>query len=233
MFYNDIDKAIVNLIRRLIKGPFSEKERKLLLKWISKEEFNRLNKYDNWYSGFIRSCWSYELSGKRYFCNREKEKELKEIHNYLLENGYNGKGDKRNKLIKEYMLNKNKDYKNIRLHELENIEKILNFNYSNDFKKLVIMNNSYDEVLIDTDVDETIIYLDPPYNTGNVWYVNNDICYNKLDKYIRESKYKIYLSSYYYDNLNCVLEIKKNSHRCFNIERLYCNKNCEHIKYLF
>ena len=112
-----------------------------------------------------------------------------------------------------------------RLQQLERLEKI------RQFQKLEIQNKSYDEVVIDTPVDETIIYLDPPYE--NTKQYQKTIDYQKLKDYINNSKYKIYVSSYEFD-LPCVASFKhKSTLSATNknkevIERLYCNK--EHNK---
>lgn len=85
---------------------------------------------------------------------------------------------------------------------------------------------SYDQVSITTPIEETVIYLDPPYKNTNKY--NNSICHDELAKWIKESPYTIYLSSYDFDlpivaefSHRCSMSAKTNSHV---IEKLFCNK---------
>ena len=73
---------------------------------------------------------------------------------------------------------------------------------------LDIQNKSFENVIIDTPVAETIIYLDPPYKGTREYEkkLNHDL----LVDYINNSRYKIYMSSYN-SRLRCIAEY---SHRC-------------------
>jgi site-specific DNA-adenine methylase len=83
------------------------------------------------------------------------------------------------------------------------------------------------DVLITTPVDETIIYLDPPY-FGKRTY-EKKLNHDELMEFIKSSPYKIYISSYEFC-LPCVFEINKrctlgstsNSKKV--VEKLFCNK---------
>jgi len=75
--------------------------------------------------------------------------------------------------------------KNILLQQLQQLERL---------ERLDILNKSYCDVQINTPIEETIIYLDPPYkNTAKyAEYVNH----HELYEWIKKSPYKIYISEY-------------------------------------
>ncbi len=81
-----------------------------------------------------------------------------------------------------------------RLQQLEQLQQLQQLEQLQRLERLEIQNKSFEDVIIETPVEETVIYLDPPYkNTGKYQKV---VCYDLLNKYIQESPYKIYLSSY-------------------------------------
>ena len=101
-------------------------------------------------------------------------------------------------------------------------------------ERLDIRNQSAFDVVIDTPIEETIIYLDPPYK-GTEKY-QEDACHDELKRYIDNSPYTVYLSSYEFD-LPVAHAMKHNStmsHTNNNavVEKLFCNKT-EHKNTLF
>lgn len=109
------------------------------------------------------------------------------------------------------------------IQRLQQLQKIKNQN----FNKLEIKNLSFDEVQIQTPPNETIIYLDPPYNEKAQYQVK--LNYDVLLNWIEKSPYKIYVSSYEFKELNECLSLE---HRCTLSqtsnnsvkEKLFCNK---------
>ena len=92
------------------------------------------------------------------------------------------------------------------LQQLQQLERIQRLQ---QLERLEISNNSYNEVAITTPAEETIIYLDPPYlNTAK--YKSN-ICHDALLKWIHKQKCPVYVSSYEFEGLELVLEIKHRS----------------------
>ena len=80
---------------------------------------------------------------------------------------------------------------------------------------------------IETPVNETIIYCDPPYKgTGKY---QKDIDHDKFLEWVKNSPYKIYVSSYEFD-LPCVFELSHRSSLSATnnskkvVERLFCNQ---------
>ena len=100
--------------------------------------------------------------------------------------------------------------------QLEKLENVCSLN---------IINQSYEKVQINTPIDETVIYLDPPY--ANTAKYKCEIDHDKLDKYIANSPYKIYVSGYNM-NLPVVAEFAHRSTLSATannkvVEKLYCN----------
>ena len=92
-----------------------------------------------------------------------------------------------------------------RLQQLEQLQRLQNLQ---QLERLNITNLSYEQVEISTPPDETIVYLDPPYEDTKNY--QKGISHEELYKWINESPHKIYLSSYE-SPLPCVKEIKHRS----------------------
>jgi len=110
-----------------------------------------------------------------------------------------------------------------RLQQLQQLEQLQQLQ---QLQRLQITNLSYDEVNINTPIDETIIYLDPPYINTRQYQKNID--HNILYEYIKNSPYTIYMSSYDAP-FDAVMSMQHNStlsstHNNVVIEKLYCNK---------
>ena len=100
-------------------------------------------------------------------------------------------------------------------------------NLKNLTKMLKITNFSYEQVLINTPKDETVIYLDPPYENKKKY--EKDIDHKKLEEWIKNSPYKIYISSYEFDGFREVASFKHRSTLSATannevVERLFCNQ---------
>lgn len=113
------------------------------------------------------------------------------------------------------------------LQQLQKIDKCESLIRIDSLSKLRIDNMSYSDVVIDTPINETIIYIDPPYK--DTYEYEEKVNHDLLNEYIKNSPYKIYVSSYKSD-LPCVLYISK---RCTMsqtknnsvLEKLFCNRN--------
>ena len=120
------------------------------------------------------------------------------------------------------------------LQQLERLQLLERLEHLEQLQQLDIRNQSAFDVVIDTPTDETIIYLDPPYKgTGKY---QEDVCHDELKRYIDNSPYTIYLSSYDFD-LPVVKQMKHNSTLSPTknnavVEKLFCNKT-EHKNTLF
>jgi site-specific DNA-adenine methylase len=122
---------------------------------------------------------------------------------------------------KSYKLNLLKNtFKLERLEQLERLQQL------EQLDNLIITNQSYIDVSINTPVDETVIYCDPPYRNTSQYQQKLD--HDIFNDWVKNSPYKIYVSSYESD-LNCVLEMDHRSTLSQTknnkvIEKLFCNK---------
>jgi site-specific DNA-adenine methylase len=138
---------------------------------------------------------------------------------------------KRLNLIRQLMeLIKKSDIgsKSKQLTSIQHLERVQQLKKISNYINFEIYNKSYNEVEITTPINETIIYLDPPYE--NTQQYQDLICYRQLEDYISKSPYKIYLSSY--EALKGTKECLSINYRCSMkntnektvFEKLFCNQ---------
>ena len=122
-----------------------------------------------------------------------------------------------------------------RLEQLERLQQLQQLQQLQRLQQLEISCLSYEDVVIETPVEETIIYLDPPYiGTGSY---RNKLDHEELYSYIKNSPYKIYLSSYespftevasWRATTNKFISLKKEDRN--SIEKLFCNREESIVK---
>jgi site-specific DNA-adenine methylase len=241
VFYNEINPAIVALIKDVKQNGVSDK----YYRWISREEFFRCKDKSDLKAGICQCIMSFGNNQKDYLYSRKIEKEKELLHNIIIKNckkslrkineKYNlGLGleffriettnEKRIELYRHFRrINMRNDVPHIeRLKNLEKIEKIEGLGL------LEISNLSYEELKINTPISQTIVYFDPPYQGTKQYRYKVD--YKGMHNYIKNSPYMIYLSEYNNSFLECVLEINhKSSFSATNnnkrsIEKLFVNK---------
>lgn len=135
--------------------------------------------------------------------------------------------------LKGFCINEESSIRNIsqQLERLEYAEQLIRLQRLQRLQQLEqfeISNLSYEQVEIITPVNETIIYLDPPYK--NTEKYQKDIDHDELKQYIHNSPYKIYLNSY--ENIYDMNEVMAMSHRTTLsatannkvTEKLFCNR---------
>lgn len=266
--YNELNTGVVELLKKIrTEGVTPE-----FYNWIDRETFNKHKNDDDWYGGFLKTCWSFGNNQKGYMygfdivdwkkalhniCFAETEAEI--IHNFrILEKRFFkkpvdytiffddkraiellqlAKGSERRYNLRNCVLNRSVDgleslqrlerlERLERLQRLESLESLQRLQRLESLENLKITNLSYEQVQINTPINETIIYCDPPYlNTAKY---QEEMCQNTLINWIKQSPYKIYLSSYNFP-LPIVKEFIHSSTfssttRNKTIERLFCNK---------
>jgi len=126
--------------------------------------------------------------------------------------------------VGSFMIVKNST-RNVSQH-LQNIDKLKKIENLYNLKNLEISNQSAFDVKINTPIEETIIYLDPPYiKTGQY---KEKLNHDELYEYIENSPYKIYMSSYeshlpsvFQINHRSTLSAKNNNKKV--VEKLFTN----------
>ncbi|HOS12718.1 MAG TPA: DNA adenine methylase [Candidatus Pacearchaeota archaeon] len=245
--YNEIDTTITELLNKVLYEGVSEE----FYQWIDRETFNKNNKGKDWFAGFVKTVWSFGNRTVSYIYGKNIEEYKKLLHDIVvhrskiavgilhekygveldykyIKNNYN-MDERRLYIIQNELREELKSLKHInRLPHIERLQHLKKIQCLQRKETLIISNKSYEQVIIDTPIHETIIYLDPPYK--NTTQYQHRIDYEKLHEYIVNSPYKIYVSSYNWDGL---YEIASFNHRCTLsatnknkrvVEKLYCNK---------
>ena len=232
VFYNELNTGVVELLKDIKENGVTDK----YYQWIDKDTFFENRNANTWLGGFCKVVWSFSNNQKDYIYGKEVAVVKKLIHEVIV-----NKCEKSLKALNTiYQSNISMnvglfeecvDSKRLRIQiesgvRIEHLERINQLKRINNYDKLSIYNLSYDEVKIETPVNETILYLDPPYNDKRGY--QKSICNDMLQKYIKNSPYKIYVSEYESD-LTCVLELKHttsaSNHKTSKvIERLFVNE---------
>jgi len=116
-----------------------------------------------------------------------------------------------------------------RLQQLQRLEQLQRLQQLEQLPFFTITNLDFADVKITTPLEETIIYLDPPYR-GTAEY-KEKFDYTKVDEYFKQSPYTCFMSEYN-TPFKSILEIKKESlfknanvkKRKFVIEKLFWNE---------
>ena len=221
VIYNELNTGITELLKDIQQNGITEK----YYQWIDRQTFNENKDKDDWFGGFCKCLWSFGNSQKAYLFGKEIEpikkvatelivnKDINKIEElYTLiglripEDVLNLETIQERRLFVSNFIKKNKAISaTTPLQYVENISRVQQLER---LEQLEIQNKSYSDVTMETPIEETIIYLDPPYlNTAKY---AEDVNQQELSEYIKKSPYKIYLSSYDC-GLKVVEEFKHNS----------------------
>ena len=251
VFYNELNTGVVELLKHIRNEGITDD----MYKWVSREEFFKHKDGNDWYAGFVKTVYSFGNNPEKgYLFGKDIEEIKRQAHEIVLNKDLdclvsfnkhfgtnlniakmigNTINDRRlqfqrilteqvkdKKVFKGFCVNEDNSMRNVcqqleRLQQLEQLE------------QLEISNLSYEQVPITTPIDETIIYLDPPYKGTEKYQC--DINHDDLLKYIKESPHKIYVSGYEMEGLH---EVFKTEHRSILsstannkvIEKMFCNR---------
>ena len=90
-----------------------------------------------------------------------------------------------------------KQVKDKKYKELERLEQLERLQQLEQLQPIFTTSNlSYKEVKINTPIDETIIYLDPPYRNTAKYIEGKDFNYKELDQWFLDNKYTCFMSEY-------------------------------------
>ena len=236
--YNELNTGVVELLKKIRDDGITPD----FYQWIDRDTFNAHKNNSNWFGGLCKVVWSFGNDQKNYMFGKNIEQFKRLGHDLVVHKSETARielsdylgfdiektvfdadsiNDRRLNFSSRVRANK----KRFDLQQLEQLQQLQQLQRLG-FDGLTILNQSFDEVKITTPANETVIYLDPPYfNKGKY---QETVCYDALKKYIDESPYKIYLSSYEYD-MPVVAEFEHRStlSQTANnkvIERLYCNQ---------
>lgn len=247
--YNDLDSGVVSLLRDIAQNGVTEK----YLQWVDRATFHEHKNGDDWFAGFVKTCWSFGNKGDSYLFSEENERLKKPLHLAIVERDAEYIPEVEALLgvkiplgflkvdnLQERRIALMSDIKRLKvgrvdlqqlqqlqqLEQLERLQRLQRLQQLQRLQRLQISNCSYSDVLINTPISETVIYLDPPY-IGTETY-QKELLHDELYSWIEKSPYKIYLSSYE-SHLPCVAEFEhistlsasNNSKKVS--EKLFCN----------
>lgn len=316
VFYNELNTGVCELLKKIRDDGVTEE----FYQFIDRETFNKHKDDNDWFGGFIKTCWSFGNNQTAYLYGKTVEEIKRQGHLYCENKQLDGfpycastEREKRRLFLNQYAKNEfnklivgnEKDFKKyieivekkhtketmflftnwlrttgitakeiteitgfsdmaghylsiksqpaiptleawdkIKIHpkikdipqwiknlfsvdEVYKKEKLANLEHLEHLQTLNIINLSYEEVKIEAPSEETIIYLDPPYE--NTAGYQCSINHNELWEYVKKSPYKIYVSSY-----ESPLELKHSLKHTSKLsqggndkkvtENLYCNR---------
>ena len=225
VYYNELNTGVVELFKDVIENGVTDK----YYQWVSREIFEENKNKGDWFGGFCNVTRSFGNKGKTYMYGPDKECLKYLVHKLIVEldekalNDINIKFDcdikinfhtyqnmsinkRRLKIVKILKQALGRDGEAQHLERVQHLEQVQHLTC---FDKLHILNLSYENVEITTPLDETIIYIDPPYKNTATYQMEID--HDELTKYIKNSPYKIYVNSYEYDDFECVYEMEHRS----------------------
>lgn len=217
--YNELQTSLVkfidyifNMLEKGFKGQYGLFPDDFY-NFIDRDEFMKLKDEDSIKGQFARICYSFGNNQRSYlFGDIEEtkrlahnivmfrcEKSLKELNNLLNTDiktsnlpTWNGR---RLDFMKQILDRKYKE-----LEQLESLERLQNLESLIRLERLhpifTTSNLSYKNVKINTPIDESIIYLDPPYRNTGKYIEGKDFNYKELDEWFLDNKYTCFMSEY-------------------------------------
>jgi len=172
--------------------------------FIDREEFMKLRDEDSIKGQFARICYSFGNNQRSYlfgdiennkhlaynivmFKCKDSLKELNEILNTNIEISTLPNWNLRRLDFAEQVRDR-------KYHELEQLQRLQQLERLEPI--FTTSNLSYKDVKIDTPIDETIIYLDPPYRNTGKYIEGKDFNYKELDQWFIDNKYTCFMSEY-------------------------------------
>jgi site-specific DNA-adenine methylase len=256
--HNEKQKGMVDLLEYILNRTRNKEKGQYGLfpddfyNFITREEFFKLKDEYSIKGQFARIIYSFGNSQTNYLFGKDIEyqkqlghnivmfcceKSLKEL-NLLLNTNIkisNAKtwSERRLDYLQYFPKEQRKIKKLKRLQQLERLEQSERLEQLQELQRLptfTISNLDFADVKITTPVDETIIYLDPPYR--NTAEYKEKFNYEKVDEFFKNSPYTCFMSEYNAP-FNSILEIRKESllnnknslkEKKFIIEKLFWNE---------
>lgn len=173
VIYNELDSNIFNLFNYLVNNPFPSGWDR----WVSRAEFKEKVQDGTLWGTFLFLAWSFGNGTKSYAFGVDKEEDAEFNHNLYI-NVQSGD-------------NNLKEYNSQRIEIISRIRRLKKLYY---FKGIECCNKSYDEISLNYNEDDVIIYCDPPYNGVDEYNIKFD--HDKFYKWLKESPHQIFISEY-------------------------------------
>lgn len=206
--YNELNTQICELIKFLRD---TDKIPAKWYKWVDRDTFNRYKNEPTAYGGFVSSCYSFGNNGRNYLFSKEIENTkylahqivvfkdktaLKKLNKILNANiVISDIEDLHTRRIDFYRQVREQKGQRADLQQLEQLQQLERLQKLERLERLEVSNSSYNDVLITTPIEETIVYLDPPYRNTDGYNVG-DFDFNKLDEWFKNTPYTCFMSEY-------------------------------------
>ena len=241
--YNEKQKGMVDLLEYILNRARNKEKGQYgifpddFYNFITREEFFDLISKDTIKAQFSRIVYSFGNSQRTYLFGKDIEyqkqlghnivmfcceKSLKEFNHLLNTNIVLSNKKTWNERRLDYLKQFSKEQRAVKLQRLEQLERL------ERLQSFTITNLDFADVKIITPLEETIIYLDPPYR-GTAEY-KEKFDYTRVDEYFKQSPYTCFMSEYNAP-FKSILEIKKESlldnsadKKKFVIEKLFWNE---------
>jgi len=201
-YYNEKQKGMVDLLKYLINPTLAGKYGVFpddFYNFITREEFFELIKQDTLKSQFARICYSFGNMQKTYAFNKDIE-ELKHLgHNIIVFQDKDALKELNQKTNSNFTISNKKTWNERRLNFKQatnrfDLEQLQRLQQLQQLPAFTITNLDFRDVKIETPIDETIVYLDPPYR-GTETYIEKCF-FEDIDDYFRNSPYSCFMSEY-------------------------------------
>ena len=242
-YYNELNTGVVELLKKIQNDGVTDE----FYEWIDRDTFHKLKDEPIWKGGLVATCWSFgNNKNKGYLFSKANEEIKKPLHNIIVNKCPIAKEEflklsgitiddslliadtvnERRLVVMRYVKSEIGRLDLEQLERLKQLQQLTQVQSLERVQSLEITNLSYEKVIIDTPINETVIYLDPPY-AGTAKY-KCEIDHDVLDKFIASSPYKIYMSGYDMD-MPVVAEFSHRSTLSATannkvIEKLFCNE---------
>jgi site-specific DNA-adenine methylase len=242
-YYNELNTGVVELLKKIQSDGVTDE----FYEWIDRDTFHKLKDEPIWKGGLVATCWSFgNNKNKGYLFSKANEEIKKPLHNIIVNKCPIAKEEflklsgiiiddslliadtvnERRLIVMRYVKSEIGRLDLEQLERLKQLQQLTQVQSLERVQSLEITNLSYEKVIIDTPINKTVIYLDPPY-AGTAKY-KCEIDHDALDKFIASSPYKIYMSGYDMD-MPVVAEFSHRSTLSATannkvIEKLFCNE---------
>jgi site-specific DNA-adenine methylase len=243
VFYNEKQTDLVDLIRYIFErkehgrfGFFPDE----FYEFVSRERFFKLRDKKGVYPQFVRICYSFGNNQRTYLFNPEIEKHKHLIHDVVVFCDKAALIKLSSMLGINLIMPEQKDLHDRRLnfcrqikktHQLEQLEQLQRLQQLERLQRLEhkinFTNLDYRDVQIETPINETIVYLDPPYR-GTTKYIT-DFDYVAVDDFFNNLPFTAFMSEYSAP-FESIMEIKTlstlsaTSNQCKKVEKLFINR---------
>lgn len=248
VFYNELNTGVVELLKKIKNDGVTEE----FYRWISRDDFHRLKKENSWIGGLVSTCWSFGNNQRTYLFGKQNELLKKPLHELIVDKNYDminkfydltgilipiecisaATINERRIEVMRYVKNNNKAGLQLQqLQQLERLERLQRLQQLEQLQRLEITNLDYMDVAIITPIDETLVYLDPPYKDTEKYQHDTD--HAALYDWVNGCPYTVYMSGYdapydvvYTIDHRCTFSQNRNTK---TKENLYCNNKLKII----